>query len=251
MSSPYCPPCPPCDAEALRLEVVITSIGFDDLLDVTIPLNRGQFDTVIVVTNHADRRTHGVCKKHGALCVMSDLFEKNLRHFNKGAAINAGMDYFQYRGWRCVMDADVVVPPTFRTQLFNHTHLDVNAIYGADRIDVIGKKELYEMINRQLGEPQHQHGCFVHPMIDRPLSPRYVDLLRGYCPLGFFQMWNYKTQKAYPYSLGTASHDDVMFSALWPRSHRHVLPTSVLYHLCPHHPKLGENWEGRKQPRLS
>jgi hypothetical protein len=253
MSDPYNPQppveCP--DAEALRLEAVITCIGFDDILDETIPINHPQFDTLVVVTEHTDHKTQAVCKKHGVTCVQSDLFKKDLRHFNKGAAINAGMDYYRFRGWRMVMDADIFMPFNFRRELFNHTHLDDQAIYGADRIDVIGKRELDRLLHSQLGLPQHQHGCFVHPISHRPLSPRYVDNLRGYCPLGFFQLWNYKTQKPYPHSLGTASHDDVMFSALWPRSYRHVLPSSVVYHLCPSPPYLGENWDGfRKSHRL-
>ena len=249
MIGPYGPPspAPPEYAlEALRLEAVTTCVGFDDFLDATLPLNFPHLDTMVVVTTHADRRTQAVAAKHGAFCVQSDLFFKNGRGFNKGAAINAGMDFFQYHGWRMHIDSDIVLPDNFRRLLFNHTHLDPNAVYGADRVDVVGADALTE-IRRN---PQHSCRCLVSAN-SLPLSPRYVDPLRGYCPLGFFQLWNARTQKCYPYSLGTAAHDDVMFAAQWPHTHRRHLPTAICYHLCSRPPRWSENWDGnRRQPRL-
>ncbi len=131
--------------ESLRLEAVTVCVGFDDMLDLTLPLNHPHLDTMIVVTSHEDRATQQVAKKHGAICVQTDLFTKNGRHFNKGAAINAGFGRFQYHGWRLHLDSDIILPDNFRRVLFNHTHLDPNSIYGADRIDVIGRDELRQL----------------------------------------------------------------------------------------------------------
>lgn len=250
----YCPP-PPCDdlyvIEALRLEAVTVCVGFDDFLDVTLALNSPHLDSMIVVSDHNDRKTHAIAKKHGAICVQTDLLRKNGRNFNKGAAINAGMDHFQYHGWRMHLDADIVLPDNFRRLLFNHSHLDSAAIYGADRVDVIGKRTLNELRRGLEKEPQHAFRCLISPRHDAPMSPRYVDNLRGYVPIGFFQLWNARAQKPYPYSLGGAAHDDVMFAAQWPHGYRRHLPTAVVYHLCAREPKWGENWDGnRKQPRL-
>lgn len=251
---PYKDPCPQEDlyvAEALRLEAVVTCVGFDDLLDVTLGLNHPHLDTAIVVTTHEDHRTQKVARKHGATCVQTDLFRKKGRGLNKGAAINAGFDHFQYHGWRLHLDADIALPDNFRRMIFNNTHLDQNAIHGADRIDVVGRDELRAVRRGLRSDPQHSHRAFVSPRHTRPISPRYVDTLRGYVPIGFFQLWHARTQKPYPYSLGTAAHDDVMFAASWPESHRRHLPTVMCYHLCAREPKLGENWNGeRKQPRF-
>jgi hypothetical protein len=243
--NPYImPPLP----ESLRLEAVTVCVGFDDLLDVTLALNHPHLDTMIVVTSHDDRRTQGVAQKHGAICVQTDLFKKNGRAFNKGAAINAGLSRFQYHGWRLHLDADIALPDNFRRMLFNHTHLDAACIYGADRCDAIGIQELRATRARY---PQHSHRAFVAPQHHRPLSPRYVDTLRGYVPIGYFQLWHARAQKPYPYSLGTAAHDDVMFAEQWATEHRRHLPTVICHHLCAREPKLGENWEGhRQQPRL-
>ena len=235
--------------EALRLEAVTCCVGFDDMLDVTLALNHPHLDTMIVVTTHADRPTQAVARKHGVMCVQTDLFAKNGRNFNKGAAINAGFSRFQYYGWRLHLDADIALPDNFRRVLFNHTVLDRDCIYGADRVDVIGAAALSKM---QRSGPQHADGFLVQPDPALPLSGRYVDTLRGYVPIGFFQLWHWSTQKDYPWSLGTAAHDDVMFAEQWPAPYRRHLPTVVCRHLCATPPRLGENWDGdRQQSRIA
>ena len=239
-------------ADSLRLEAVTACVGFDDMLDVTLALNHPHLDTMIVVTSHDDTRTQLVAKKHGAICVQTDLFQKNERHFNKGAAINAGLGRFQYYGWRLCLDADIALPDNARRMLFNHTKLDPGCIYGADRIDVIGAKDLAALKSRLAASPQAAHGFLVDPAHQRPMGARYVDTLRGYCPMGFFQLWNARCDKPYPWSLGNAAHDDVMFADLWPGTQRRLLPSLICYHICSKPPVMGENWDGhRQQPRLS
>jgi hypothetical protein len=236
------------DREHLRLEAVTVSVGFDDLLDETLQINHPHLDTMIVVTAHDDKATHHVCRKHGVICVHSDLIKKNGRNFNKGAAVNAGFMYFQYHGWRLHLDSDIALPDNFRRLVFNHHHLDRSGIYGADRVDVIGRKEVKAL---RAIRSQHEHNAFIAARYNRAHSPRYLDRLRGYIPIGYFQLWNASCQKPYPYSLGTAGHDDVMFASLWPEKHRHLLPGVIVYHLCSRPPSLGENWDGhRRQPRL-
>jgi hypothetical protein len=235
------------DRECLRLEAVTTCVGFDDLLDLTLGLNHPQLDTMIVVTSHEDRATQAVARKHGAICVQTDLFKKNGRAFNKGAAINAGFNRFQYHGWRLCLDSDIALPDNFRRMLFNHSHLDHQCLYGADRVDVIGREGLQQV---REGAPQHLHASFLSAPNHGPISARYVDPLRGYVPIGYFQLWNAASQKDYPWSIGNAAHDDVAFAEQWAGQHRRHLPTVICYHLCARPPAVGENWDGhRRQPR--
>lgn len=236
------------EKECLRLEMVTTCVGFDDVLEESLRFNHRQVDNLIVVTSHDDKRTHSVCRKYGTTCVQTDLFKKNGRKFNKGAAINEGFSYFQYHGWRMHVDVDCILPSDFRRVLFNHTHLEQNCIYGADRIDVIGRHELHSLMHDGV---QHQHRCLVNPLHNRPMGARFVSSLGSYSPLGFFQLFHARCQKGYPYSLGDAAHDDILFANQWPASHRRLLPTVICYHLCPEEPKWGMNWEGRKSKRLS
>lgn len=244
----------PCEdqftADKEKLEAVTTCVGFDDFLDETLSLNHPHLNTMIVVTSHDDHLTKLVARKHGAILVETDLFKKNGRAFNKGAAINAGFDRFQYHGWRINLDADIILPDNFRRMLFEHTHLDQHAIYGADRVNIVGDEQLTKHKLSRFTTPQSIHGCLVESSEKSPFGARYVDPVRGYCPLGFFQMWHARTQKSYPYSLGDASHDDIAFSASWPREKRIHLPTVICHQLCQEEPKWGENWNGRKHKRF-
>lgn len=229
------------ERDELRLEAVTTCVGFDDLLDYTLTMNHPHLDTMIVVTSHEDKRTQGVCHKHGVICVQTDLFKKNGRSFNKGAAINDGISRYQYFGWRLHLDADIVLPDNFRRLLFNHSSLDADCLYGADRVNVVGKEAINKFIQgRQM---QHSHTFLLNS--NGVTQARFVDPLHGYCPLGFFQLWNARNQHSYPYSLGTAEHDDVMFAAQWPQTQRRHLPTVICYQLCSGIPQWGEHWEGK------
>lgn len=232
------------DQEATRLEIVTTCVGFDDILDVTLQKNHPHVDTFIVVTSHADKKTQSVARKHGATCVQTDLFYKNGRKFNKGAAINAGFDYFQYHGWRMHMDADIVLPDNFKRVLFNHSHLERDCLYGADRFNIVGKQNIKQFVDSKAN--QHHHALLLgETECDAGIGHRLVCNLRGYLPLGFFQLWHSSTQKPYAYSLGTAAHDDMMFSATWPLAKRRHLPSAICYHLCVTPPKVGEHWDGK------
>jgi hypothetical protein len=228
-------------AEQLRLEGVTACVGFDDLLDVTLAANHPHFDSMIVVTSHDDTKTQAVARKHGAILAVTDLFKKNGRTFNKGAGLNAGLSRFQYHCWRLHIDSDIILPDNFRRILFNHTALDTSCIYGADRIDVIGRDELAALKN---APPQAIYSFLMQPQVQRAVSHRYVDTLRGYVPIGYFQLWNAVTQKDYPYSLGSCQHDDVLFAEQWPAAQRRLLPSVITYHLCAQEPTIGENWDG-------
>jgi hypothetical protein len=206
---------------------------------------------MIVVTNHEDKKTQLCAKKHGAICVQTDLFKKNGRQFNKGAAINEGFSRFQYHGWRLHLDSDIILPDNFRRLIFNHTTLDNQCIYGADRINVVGIKEVNELRNKTLWTPQAAFSYRITPSVDKPIESRYLDPLRGYVPIGYFQMWFADSQHSYPYSLGTAAHDDVTFASQWAVEHRRLLPSALVYHLVSvQETYVGQNWEGRTMPRL-
>jgi hypothetical protein len=252
-------PCPTeFDRDATRLEIITVSIGYDDYLAEFLAENHSECDHIIVVTSFEDRATQAVCRRHGATCVPTDLHHKGGRPFNKGCAINAGFGYFQCDGWRLHLDCDILLPRNFRRMLFTHSHLERDCIYGADRVDVIGLEDLLKLRHAQLQNPQHMHhsglspvhGGAVYPKMPSASSARFISDLYGYVPIGFFQLWNASHQRPYPYSLGTAAHDDVLFAALWPESKRRLLPGAFVYHLNQNPPSYGLNWNGRRADRL-
>jgi hypothetical protein len=246
-------------ADAKCLEIVTVCSGFDDILAVTLAENHSHADNYIVVTDHKDLATQRLCQKFSVRCVPTDLFQKNGRNFNKGAGINAGMGHFQYHGWRLHVDVDVLLPDSFRRLLFNHTHLERDCLYGADRFDIIGAEGVRAIRDAKVETPQHMYhtglspvyGGKVYPRMPSSSSARFVSDLYGYVPIGFFQLWHASHHKEYPYSLGTAAHDDVLFGTLWPEAKRRLLPSVFVGHICGKPPSFGENWNGhRGQPRI-
>ena len=240
------------DRDKLKLELVTVSVGFDDILDVTLAENHQQCDHLIVVTTHDDLKTQSVCRKYGVTCVPTDTFTKFPNEFRKGAGINRGFDFFQYYGFRGYIDADCILPNNFNRILFNHTVLDQSVLYGCDRINISGLKELQTVKKRLTSNPQHAYGFLINPSHDGAFGSRYLDGNDSYCPIGFFQLWHSSHQKPYPSSKNEASHDDISFAKLWPKEKRQLLPSAFCYHLVPEGELLfGANWKGRTQPRLS
>lgn len=227
-----------------KIEAVVVSVGFDDLLAVTARLNLPHLDNLFVVTTHADAKTQRVCEELGATAVLTDTLEFRGKTFAKGAGLNAGLCHCQYRGWRLILDADIVLPDHFRRVLLNYTHLDDQCVYGADRVDVVGLDALKRHSVTQWGHREEVR-------VDLPIRARVVTRDYGYLPLGYFQLFHAACSKHYPSTAGGAGLDDVIFSQQWPLSHRRLLPSLFVYHLCTAPPTLGENWDGtRRSPRL-
>jgi hypothetical protein len=226
-----------------KIEVIVPCVGFDDMLTVSLAHNLPHVDNLIVVTTNEDAATHRAVSDQGATLVRTDLFQHQDHTFAKGAALNAGLSRCQYRGWRLVLDADILLPDNFRRVLINHTHLDQQCLYGADRVDVVGDAL------RDLKQPQWGHREEVFTGL--PIRSRVVTRLSGYLPLGYFQLWHASSAyQEYPYSAGGAGLDDVLFAQQWPVSHRRLLPSIIVYHICSVPPTLGENWDGiRRHPR--
>jgi len=228
--------------EGDKIEAVVACVGFDDLLEESLRHNLPHLDSLIVVTSPTDAKTAHVCRRYGAEVIQTDAFG---HRFAKGAGLNVALGYFKYRGWRMVLDADILLPDNFRRILLNHTALDRDCLYGADRVDVIGR----EGIGRMSQQPQW--GLREEVSTPLPIRSRLVTRACGYLPLGYFQLWHTSCQKPYPSSADGAGLDDVLFSQLWPATHRRLLPSVIVYHLCVNPPTLGENWDGvRRHPRM-
>ena len=226
-----------------KIEAVVACVGFDDLLEESLRHNLPHLDSLIVVTSPTDAKTVQVCRRFGAEVIQTDAFGPQ---FAKGGGLNVGLGYFKYRGWRMVLDADILLPDNFRRILLNHTALDRNCLYGADRVDLVGREEL-----DLLPASQPQWGLREEVFTGLPIRSRLVTRASGYLPLGYFQLWHATCQKPYPSSADGAGLDDVLFAQLWPATHRRLLPSVIVYHLCVNPPTLGENWDGvRRHPRM-
>ena len=227
-----------------KIEAVVASVGFDDLLDVTLPHTLTQVDAAYVVTSMTDAKTVQVCRKHGAVPIQTDAFGTSEGRFLKGQGLNLGLIRMQYHGWRVALDADIILPPHFRRVVVNHETLDVQCLYGADRVNLVGPESWGRARAAQWGVQDQVHTGL-------PIGPRLVTPAHGYIPIGYFQMWHSKGQKMYPSTAGGAGLDDVAFALQWPRSHRRLLPSLIVYQVCVAEPVSAENWDGvRRHPRV-
>lgn len=131
----------------MKIDCIIQSFGYADFLAITLPINKGHFDGLTVWTKTGDEETKAVCAKHGVPCVETDLFTINGATFCRGAGFNAAfrqlvLDYAakqQVPEWVCILDSDIVLPPTFRStlnQMAAQGILDTECFYGARRYNV-------------------------------------------------------------------------------------------------------------------
>lgn len=228
----------------MKVEVVVTCVGFADILAHTLPLNKAMFHQLVVVTSHMDTYTQRVCEYHHVKCIPTDKLQSHLGKFSKGSGINEGLAALDRDAWILHMDADIVCPPLTREVLVRAA-VDEEAIYGCDRFMVPNYSAWAEFVAR----PQllHENGSWMH-MSAFPLGVRVaIDAFGGYIPIGYFQLWHAKSgQTKYPEGHGTAAREDVAFPLLWPRPKRQFIPDLVVYHLESEKVPMGANWNGRK-----
>jgi len=211
---PASPPSLPAGRER-RIDVVIVSVDYSDLLDITLPRNRKIFDRITVVTSTADDECARVCARHGARVVRTDCMYSGGASFNKGKAINEGIASLSDPDVLLLLDADIIVE-----QMPDLSSISDNTIYYRDRI-MLRDYDAYE---------RHMAG-------DLAADKESIG------PVGYFQMFSYKGQK-YPENSQDAAWSDVRFARKFRHSRR--LETPVLH--------LGEdrkNWKGRKTARFA
>jgi hypothetical protein len=243
---PYAPPASPPIYEA-----VMICRGYADFAAWTIPAAKNQFERMVVVTDQYDLETQKLCEFWNVEAVITDAFSRKGEKFNKGAAINAGLDRLSRKGWILHLDADIWLPPQTMS-IVRRLDLDPSKIYGTDRLDCKSFDKWIDYLCKP--EPIQESWVFIHP--NRfPISPRLAEYKThkgGYEPIGFFQLWNPEISgcKDYPDEHGTADRTDVLHAKKWPRRQRELLPEVPVIHLDTSE-IMGANWGGRRSPRFA
>lgn len=236
----------------MKIECVQICVNYADYLAHTLPFNKYAFDRMVIVTSNKDKDTARVCEYYHIECIKTNLFEQE---FNKGKAINIGLNQLSRDGWLVHMDGDIILPPRTR-YLLEIAKLREDTLYGIDR----QLCSSYEDFAEWMTQPYVNHECdmYLHSHQPFPLGTRlgrlssdpnsYSDL--GYVPLGFFQMWyeGGKEKKVYPEEHKSFARSDLLFSYQWPRDRRAIIPEIVgAIHLATPDQKahMGVNWGGR------
>lgn len=236
----------------MKIDCVIVCKDYSDFLAETLPANLAHLDDITVVTHPDDKKTQAVCAKYSVDCVKTEVFGEFGHSFNKGKAINVGLDNITSGDWVLHLDADIVLCQDFRRML-TMAQLDKANIYGCDRINVYGFAA-WQTLKLQLGR-HYQDKWFIDPGFchagavpdSTRLGARVIHKEYGYVPIGFFQLFHSGVGARYNYKRGAAAGTDVMFPCQWPRAKRVLLPEIVVYHLDSEATHgIGTNWKGRQ-----
>lgn len=231
----------------MKIEAVIVCVNFADILEFTLPHTLDVIDRVVIVSDHNDKATHRLCQKFSVDCVKTNVFYQDGDKFNKGRAINLGLSHLRHSDWILHIDADIMLPPRFRSML-EMANLDSKNLYGADRLNTGSYENWVSTLDSIY--PQYAYRYLVRPIEKLPLGSRLVHLEYGYCPIGYMQLWHSSVRRQYPIVCGSAEHSDVLFAVQWDRQRRILLPEFFVYHLQAETAKYGADWQGRQTKKF-
>ena len=234
----------------MYLEGIIVCVNYADFLAHTLPHNKNQFNNLVVVTDMNDKKTKELCEYYHVRCLQTDVFYENGDSFNKGAAINYGLQHLEQKDWVIHIDADIYLPPLTHNILEN-LPLEKHKIYGSDRLMCPSYDEWIKFINSP--SPVQEGWIYIH-MNSFPIGVRiaeYMNKNAGWEPIGYFQLWNPKGSgvTSYPTEHDYCDRTDVLHAKKFPRQNRELLPEIVVIHLDSEGlttDNMGKNWKGRK-----
>ena len=192
-------------------------------------------------------RRRPLSHKHGVTCVQTDHHHDDGAAFNKGLSINLGLAHLRHRGWIAHLDADIAMPDRARWVL-GKSRLDADCIYGADRLEVIGRPAWQRLQTNRRFQRQYRHKYLVGGP-DLPLGARLLHNEFGYCPIGYFQLWHGKHASGVITIAKARRSTATCSSPCNGRRKRQLLPGMFVYHLQSEPAAIGANWQGRKTKR--
>lgn len=108
---------------------IVICVNYDDLLQITLPRNMRHMTECVVVTSHEDKRTINLASDVPSVRTFcTDAFYRQGAKFNKGWAMEEGLDVLGRDGWILIWDADIILPENM-----NFGELDKETLYGCPR----------------------------------------------------------------------------------------------------------------------
>lgn len=203
---------------------ITVCVNYDDLLAVTLPRNAIHLDEVVVVTSPQDTRTPEVVRQiPNARLFVTDAFYRYGATFNKGLAMEEGLDFLGRQGWLMIWDADTVLPREIQWPV-----LDPQCLYTPQR------HILYDL---------HQW----RPDLDwNTLPVKHENEWPGYCQIFCAEDPKLAGKRPwYGIDWWHAGGCDSDFQHIWPGSLKRRPGFRVL-----HIGEDGQNWCGRTTRRL-
>jgi hypothetical protein len=233
------------------LHGVVVSDGYADYLDVTLGQNRPMLDRCVVATHPEDKETIKVAAKHNCEVTLTES-GRDEGGFNKGKMIDRALLQLPHTGWRIHFDADIAFPGNMLTRL-DVALYDRQAIYGADRMNVVNWDGWQKLVNSGFAARgfEYQH-YLLYSLNKAEIGSRLIYGDLGYVPIGYFQLWHSDAEflgeyrvRSYSVTSNNAAHDDVQFALRWDRHHRILIPEFLVAHLVNDDISYGKNWGKR------
>jgi hypothetical protein len=207
-----------------KLDVVIVSVNYNDFLAVSLQHNVEIFDNITVVTSESDILCQKICEKFGVNCLVTNLMYDNESDFNKGKAINYGINSISDPDFILLLDADIIVRGNIDIENLNEELLYTSSRYIC---------KSYTQLNDVISNGKILDESFKH---------------EGDKGIGFFQLFHINhnsidRDKVYPETSTDASWDDLIFRDKFPK--REIIKNTIIH--------LGDpytNWKGRKSNRF-
>ena len=205
-----------------KIDVIITSVNYNDFLILSLENNTKHFENITVVTSNDDKICQDICESFGVKCITTDVFYEDGFKFNKGKAINVGIESIINPEFILLLDADIIV-----TNKIELTNLETDTLYTSDRWICYNHFQ-YERWRK--GETQVNN------------LPKY-ERDNGY---GFFQLFNFNNSigiNRYNDELENSSHPDLKFSSHFPK--KQTIDVDII-----HLGYVKKNWDGRKSEKF-
>lgn len=209
------------------MRAILVSVGYDDLLAVTLPRNRHHFDEVIVVTHPNDVATIRVAVESRCRTILTDLMYQRGADFNKFAALEYGirfaLEHWGRKWWCALLDADVVWPKRLPELAWR-----VGNLY-------VPWRRMFEDVTRPV-PPESEWTAYPRHHVVSEYSG-YSQIFHADDPVLGEPPWHETDWR-------TAGGPDSFFQVRWSED-RKVRPPFEVLHLGPAH----VNWCGRVNPR--
>lgn len=200
-----------------KIDVIIVSVDYNDILPITLQTIPKEFN-VTVVTSPDDVECQKLCKQYGIKYIVSERIYENGASFNKGKAINDGINSISHPDWILLLDADIYLQPDF-LDVIVETELRQQELYICKRLIISDYSTLLRWKN---GE-----------------NVGTIERAKGY---GYFHLFNIRKfgkKNIFPENHLDASFSDLEFRDLF--SIKTEIDTFVV-----HLGHTNQNWTGRK-----
>jgi hypothetical protein len=202
---------------AMKLTTMTVCVDYSDIFKFALAYNQQILKDYRVVTTPQDKDTHALCQQYGLHVIATNSFYDDGAVFNKGKAINDGLEQSRTMGWVLLLDADIFLPPQF-LDILSTKQLDRRYLYSANRLCI--DKDLYQAHRIS---PDYLRACLEQ-------QPNYSGYFQLFHTSRFF--WS-KSMRVYPEGSANAAWSDMIFADFWPESQRRYFKGMSVIHFGP------------------